>query len=195
MTVTAEDVRVAARLCRMTLEPLVEADWSARAGSLEWDCRQTVAHISDALGFYAVHLASRATGWLKFDVVPHGDATNLHLARLVDATGELLSQVVEAAPSEARAFHHSGMWDKHGFAAMGCLEALVHMGDVAAGLQVTFEPPDALCRRLVDHLFVGAPSDENSWAVLWWATGRGELPQRTRLGADWEAYWLKRMDR
>jgi hypothetical protein len=77
--ISPDHVRAAARLCRQTLEPVVNQDWTVRAGSLEWDCRQTTAHIADALGFYAAHLGSRATEWLKFDVVPHADATNLHL--------------------------------------------------------------------------------------------------------------------
>jgi hypothetical protein len=87
------------------------------------------------------------------------------------------------------------MWDKFGFAAMGCLEVLVHTGDVAVGLGTVFDPPREVCQRVVEHLFVGAPRDEGPWRVLWWATGRGGLPGRERLAADWMAYWLKGSDR
>ena len=56
-----DDVRMVARFCRTHLEPHVERDWGVRAGSLEWSCRETAAHIADALGFYTAHLASNAT--------------------------------------------------------------------------------------------------------------------------------------
>jgi hypothetical protein len=189
--ISPDDVGVAARLCRQTLEPVVNQDWTVRAGSLDWDCRQTTAHIADALGFYAAHLGSRATEWLKFDVVPHADASNLHLVRLVEAMGEVLVQVLAAAPDDARAFHHSGMRDKKTITAMGCLEVLVHTGDVADGLKVTFEPPRELCATVVASTFVGAPVDHDPWRILWWATGRGDLEGQPRLGPDWEAYWLR----
>ena len=168
----------------------MDRDWAIRAGCLEWSCRDTAAHIADALGFYAAHLASMATEWLKFDVVPHADATNLHVLRLIEAMGAAFAHVLEATPGDARAFHHSGMWDRSGFAAMGCLEVLVHAGDVSEGLGIPFDPPRDICRRVVDRLFVGPPPDGDPWRVMWWGTGRGDLPGRDRLGPDWEGRWL-----
>jgi hypothetical protein len=187
-----DDVRVSGRLCRQTLEPYVDRDWSVRASELEWDCRQTVAHISDAFGFYAAHLASRADRWLKFDVVPHADASNLHLVRLAEAMGEVLSLVADAAPDDVIAFHHSGMWDKEAICAMACLEAVVHTGDAAGGLDVSFAPPQELCMRIIEVLFPGAPSDPDPWQAVLWATGRAELPDRPRMGNNWDAYWAAR---
>jgi hypothetical protein len=149
-----------------------------------------VGHVADALAFYAAHLGSKTTEWLKFDVVPHADATNLHLVRLVEAMGEVLGQVLDAAADDIHVFHHSGLWDKTGVAAMGCLEALAHTGDAALGLQIPYEPPRDICRAVVGRLFPGAPREDDPWRVLWWATGRGELAGREPLGADWEAYWL-----
>ncbi len=192
MGLAAEDVRTASQLCRAHLEPHLDLDWNIRAGPLEWSCRETVAHIADALGFYTAHLASQAREWLRFDIVPHDDATNLHLLRLAEAVGAAFAHVIEATPPEAHAFHHSGLWDRTGFVAMGCLETLVHCGDVATGLKIAFDPPPDLCRRVVEHLFVGAPGDQDPWDVLWWATGRGELTDMERLGPDWFAYWVQR---
>ena len=188
----ADDVRRTSQLCRDQLEPHLDRDWTVRAGPLEWSCRETVAHIADALGFYTAHLASQATEWLKFDIVPHADATNLHLLRLVEAFGAALAHVIEATPPDVHAFHHSGLWNRTGFAAMGCLETLVHTGDVAAGLEIAFDPPHDLCRLIVERVFVGAPRHQDPWEVLWWATGRGELRDRERLGPDWLVYWVKR---
>ncbi|MGH2746490.1 MAG: hypothetical protein ACRDKB_01015 [Actinomycetota bacterium] len=190
-----DEVRVAARASREFLEGASDGDWAVRAGPLQWDCRTTAAHIADALAFYAGHLGARASEWLKFDVVPHADASNRHLAHLIEAMGEVLAQVIEAAPADVRAYHHSGMWDKETFAAFGCVEALVHTGDIAAGLDVPYDPPQELCRRVITRLFAEAPEDGDPWSVLWWATGRGGLPGREQLGADWMAYWLKAADR
>jgi len=128
---------------------------------------------------------------LKFDVVPHKDATNRNLARLIEAMANALAYVVEALPSQARAYHHSGMWDRDTLAAFGCVEALVHTGDIAAGLQLEFAPPDEVCRRVVKRAFSGAPQHGDAWAVLWWATGRGDLEGHARLGADWLVYWVR----
>jgi hypothetical protein len=161
------------------------------AGRLEWDCRTTVGHIADALAFFAAHLGSGSTEWLKFDLVSHADATNLHLLRLVEAMGEVLAQVIDAASDDMRAFHHSGLWDRTGFAAMSCLEVLVHTGDVALGLRISFEPPHEICDRVVRHLFLEAPRDEDPWRVLLWATGRDDLAGRESPGADWGAYWMR----
>ena len=187
-----DDVRAAARLCRETLSVATDADWSVPADQLEWDCGFTVVHIADALGFYAAHLAARAPAWLKFDVVPHDDATNVHRLRLVEAMGEVLAVVLEAAPDDAVGFHHSGMRAPDEVAAMGCLETVVHTSDVARGLGIDFDPPADLCLSIVQRLFVDAPADE-PWRVLLWATGRGSLPDRDDLGAGWLTHWWPSM--
>ncbi len=190
----ANDVRVVGRFSREILERAPECDWEVRAGAHDWDCRTTAAHIADALAFFGGHLAARSTQWLKFDLVPHANASNRHLARLIDAMAQVLAQVIEATPEDARAFHHSGMWDKSGFAAMASLESVVHTGDIAVGLGIEFDPPRDLCQRIVDRLFVGRSGDEDPWQLLWWGTGRGDLPGRERLGPGWETYWLKNPD-
>jgi hypothetical protein len=191
MRIGAEDVRTAGSFSCEFLESAGGMDWSVPAGLLDWDCRATAAHIADALGFYAAHLASRADQWLKFDVVPHVDASHGHLARLVAAMAELLARVVETTPEDVRAFHHSGMWDRGTLAAFGCLEAIVHTGDIAAGLTLHYDPPRDVCRRIAEHVFPGAPREADPWTVLWWATGRGELEGYPRHGPDWLSYWMR----
>ncbi len=187
----ALDVRRSAQLCYETLEPGVNLEWSRRARGLDWDCRFTVGHISDALGFYLAHLASRSEQWLKFDVVPHADATNLHLLRLVTAMAEAFAQVLESTPDDARGFHHSGIKSKTQFAANGCLETLVHTDDVAQALDLAFNPTDDLCARVFRDLFWGAPREAPApWDALLWATGRKELAGHD-LGPDWLRYWAE----
>jgi hypothetical protein len=70
---------------------------------------------------------------------------------------------------------------------MGVTETLVHGHDAAQGLGVPWEPPADLCARVLSRLFPGAPADAPPWAVLLWATGRGDLPGRPRLG-EWRWY-------
>jgi hypothetical protein len=53
-------VREAARHSADHLAPLTGRDWSVQAGDLEWNARQTLDHVVDALGFYALTLATRA---------------------------------------------------------------------------------------------------------------------------------------
>ena len=191
----ADDVRIASRLATELLDSAAERDWTVPAGDLEWDCRTTAGHIADALGFYAGHLGGRAKEWLKFDIVPHADASNGHLARLIGALGEVLAQITEVTPHDAVAYHHSGMRGRDTIAAMGCLEALVHTGDIAQGLDIEFDPPRDLCSRVIRELFSGAPKEPDSWRVLSWATGRGELEGEQRLGPEWPMYWARRAAR
>ncbi|MEO5875039.1 MAG: hypothetical protein ABIS86_18675, partial [Streptosporangiaceae bacterium] len=54
--VTAADVRHAVGLSVAALSEALEADWSAPAGSLDWDCWETVEHLSDDLVSYAARL-------------------------------------------------------------------------------------------------------------------------------------------
>lgn len=52
------------------LTPQEGADWHARAGSLEWSCWATAAHVAHDLLAYAGQVAARATdGYLPFDLV------------------------------------------------------------------------------------------------------------------------------
>jgi hypothetical protein len=70
---------------------------------------------------------------------------------------------------------------------MGVVETLVHTGDLANGLGLTWEPPAALCARVLRRLFPDAPADTDPWRTLLWATGRAELPGRPRL-TSWRWY-------
>ena len=42
-----EDLTDAAAFVQETLEPELEADWNAPAGSLEWSCRRTLGLVLD----------------------------------------------------------------------------------------------------------------------------------------------------
>lgn len=181
------DLITAAGICRETLHPALDRDWSAKAGDLEWDCRRTLDHVVDTLLFYAVYLASRATERLAPPRNGDPSASPAHLLATVAAAAAVLSEVARAAPPDTRAFHPAGMADVSGWIGMGCEEILLHTDDIAQGLGLPYRAPNDLAARVLARLFPWAPADVDPWDSLRWAAGRAALPDRERLGPDW--YW------
>jgi hypothetical protein len=185
MHVGANDLRTASRFAVATLAPAVDGDWETRAGELEWSCRETLDHITDALFFYAAHLARQASARVRSvrDGNPTSDIPTLLDA--VESAAAILAALVDAGAPESRAFHPVGLADPEGFAAMGCDEILVHAADIGGGLDVAVDPPADLCARVLERLFPWAPRDIDPWMALRWANGRVALPGHERLDADW----------
>lgn len=165
------------------LTPWEAADWQARAGSLEWTCWQTAAHVAHDLAAYAAQVSSRATeGYLPFDLVTRPGAAPRELLTIVTACGRLLSDAVNSAAAGPVAWHW-GMSDAAGFAAMGIAEVLVHTSDITQGLGVTWSPPAALAELTLARLVPGSPPGPPA-QVLLWATGRAELDGHPTV-TDW----------
>jgi hypothetical protein len=61
VTVTLQDVRQTASVCRRALQPVADKDWDSPAGDLQWSCRTTLGHVLAALLDYAVNLTLRST--------------------------------------------------------------------------------------------------------------------------------------
>ncbi len=196
--VTADDLDQAVRLAVAVLRAVPAAAWDGQAGSLEWDCWETVEHISDALFSYAATLGPR-TPPLDADVPfegerrrPGGPDSAVHANRaagpaglvlVLEACAGLLVAMVRTTPPQVRAYHSFGVSDPAGFAAMGVVETLVHTHDVAEGLGLGWVPPAGLCSQVLTRLFPDAPPTADPWPTLLWATGRAELPGRPRLTA------------
>jgi hypothetical protein len=194
--VTADDLDLAVRLAVDTLRAAPPAAWEEKAGSLEWDCWETVEHLSDDLFAYAAQLGPR-TPPLDGEVPivwerrrPGGPANAIHadrgagpagLLQVLEASGALLVAMVRTASPHTRAHHVFGVSDPEGFAAMGIVETLVHTHDLAEGLGLGWSPPGDLCARVLARLFPHAPSSTAPWPTLLWATGRAELPGHPRL--------------
>ncbi|WP_255219264.1 hypothetical protein [Nocardia tenerifensis] len=170
--------------------------WEGKAGSLEWDCWETVEHLSDDLFAYAVQLGpaapplDREVPFVWESRRPGGPANAVHadrsagaagLLQVLEASGALLVAMVRTTPPETIAYHGFGNSDPEGFAAMGIVETLVHTYDLAEGLGLTWNPPAELCSRVLARLFPDAPRDTDPWTTLLWATGRAELPGHARL--------------
>jgi hypothetical protein len=58
--VTADDVDLAVRLAVGVLREAPAAGWDGKAGSLEWDCWETLEHLADDLFYYAVQLGPQS---------------------------------------------------------------------------------------------------------------------------------------
>jgi hypothetical protein len=178
--------RAVAEMVR-ALGPHDAEDWEVRAGSLDWSCWTTAAHIAHDLLAYAGQVAARPTdGYLPFDLIVRPDASARELLQVATACGGLLTSALTTADPEARAWHW-GPCDPSGFAAMGIAEVLLHTCDVTQGLGVQWLPPAALCATVLHRLFPDAPPGEPA-EVLLWCTGRGELDGRPRRTSwNWQA--------
>lgn len=199
--VSAADVSLAVRLAVAALRCAPVEAWDHPAGSLDWDCWETGEHIADDLFAYAIQLtpATPEGGYVPIVMTrtrPSGPESAIHVSRdqgpaallqAIDACGALLVAMVKTAAPDTRAWHPEGTSDPEGFAAMGVVETLVHVHDVAQGLGILWEPPADLCLRVLARLFPTASEEDPPWTALLWATGRADLPDRPRL-REWRWY-------
>lgn len=190
----AEGVRLVLDLLRRPAA--LAADWDRPAGTLEWSCWETAEHLADDLFAYAAQLGPQAPAavthvpfvWRReapgrpANVIfaEHGGGPE-GLVQVLEACGALHVAMVRTASPGARAFHVFGTTDPEGSAAMGLVELFVHAEDLARGLGLDWEAPEAICARVLKRLFPTAPTDAAPWETLLWATGRGDLPGRERL--------------
>ena len=185
MAVTADDLDAAISAVVSTLRPATGRDWSKPAGTLEWDCWHTAEHIGDCLLSYAAQLAVQpATRYVRFLASAEKDASPAEILEFAEAGGRILAATVRAASPDVRAYHPTGMADPEGFAAMGCVEALLHGHDIAQGLSLDFDAPAGVCASVLARLFPQAAADladSDPWAALQWATGRTALAGRPQL--------------
>ncbi|WP_127498530.1 hypothetical protein [Actinoplanes solisilvae] len=198
-----DDVTRAVALAREMLTPVREKDWHVPAGDLTWTCWETIEHTADDLFAYAAQLApveAARTDWVPFGFgrsreggpnltifVEPEDGPDGLLA-VLESSGALLAAMVATAPADRLTHHSYSMSDPSGFAAMGVVEVLVHLRDVAAGLDVDWQPPADLCAAALARLFRDVPGDTDPWSALLWTTGRIELPGRPRQTSwKWDA--------
>jgi hypothetical protein len=201
--VNGDDVTRACDLARATLTAALDRDWQRPAGGLDWTCFETVEHMADDLFTYAAQLAparpSTTThvpiGWRRQR--EGGPALTIYadpafgpagLVQAFEACGAMLAAMVDTVPADRLSFHNYGPSDAAGFAAMGVVEVLVHMHDVATGLTVPWSPPADLCAAALARLFPSVPAADDPWTTLLWATGRVALPDRpVRTSWVWES--------
>lgn len=184
----ADDVLSAFMASQEALRAARDRDWAAQAGTLDWTCRQTLNHVIDGTLFYSGQVANQASTRLPRIRSGDPDASIDDLITTLGTVGRIFASALRAAPDGARAFHPAGMADMSGYAAMSCVEILVHTGDIAAGLGFNFNPPAGLCDRVVRRLFPWLDdTTPDAWSVLRWTTGRIAIADRDDVAADW--YW------
>src|SRR5579875_846745 len=165
-------VGAAASYVRGVLGPLSDranGGWGAPAGTLEWSCRRTLAHMADACNWYAALLARRATADVEVGTVDQTWQPRVMLDALTSAASVLDAGVAAADPADRGWWHGRGAPDRTGLAAMGCDEVLVHGFDIATSFACEYEPPGDLCAGVVRRLFPWAPPrdvERRPWATL-----------------------------
>ncbi|MEU9740789.1 hypothetical protein AB0E12_16580 [Micromonospora chersina] len=188
MAVTADDLDAALSSVVAILRPATGLDWSVPAGSLEWDCWHTAEHVGDCLMSFAGQLVARPEKrYVRFMATADKDASPEEVLEFAEAGGRILAATVRASGPEVQAYHPTGRADPEGFAAMGCVEALLHGDDIAQGLGLAVDPPRDVCTRLLARLLPDAVrdlADVDPWAALRWSTGRIALPGRPQL-TEW----------
>jgi hypothetical protein len=176
----APDVDQAVAEMMRALRPYTSRDWSARAGSLEWTCWTTAAHVAHDLLAYAAQVAARPErAYLPFELTVAPDASPDAVLDVVVACGSLLSRAIAAARPTDRGWHW-GPCDPEGFAAMGVAETILHTYDIMRGLGVDWRPPPDLCAGVLRRLFPDAPPGDPT-SLLLWCTGRGDLDGHPRV--------------
>lgn len=165
--------------------------WDEQAGRLAWTRWETAEHLADDLFVYAATLAAPTyPADLPFETTRRRDgapdelvhstraAGSPGIAAVIRSASNLLIAIVEATPPTVTADHVFGRTGSEGFAAMACVELIVHGHDIFSDTEVDWEPDEALCKRAVLRLFpdVAGTLNAGSYSELLWATGRIELP-------------------
>lgn len=172
VTIRPDSVEAAAVAVVAALHPGVDADWSVRAGDLEWSVDRTIAHLTGAPSKYAVYLSSRSTRYVAVRVWPEADATRHERLEAIEACAAALAGVAATAPQDAFGFHVTGMRNAEQFLAIACWELLLHTYDVTCGLGLPYEPPAELCRLVIEHYYPDRDEQRPVWPYLLWLSGR-----------------------
>jgi Mycothiol maleylpyruvate isomerase N-terminal domain len=187
---TSSDLRAVVDAIMAGFARVPDDGWERRAHGLDWDCRDTVAHLLDDFGFYAMNLSGRVPpqddyidllepppwreGSPPMVFWPDPAKGTAAIVRCVDATGGLLVAVTATAPPGKVGYHPRGNGDASGFAAMGIVEGTAHAWDVLTAHDIAFRIDDAICERVLNRLFPGAVRSDDPWMDFLTATGRTE---------------------
>jgi len=182
MVLTTDDLDLALAAFSAGVRPVLDRDWSVRAGTLDWDCWHTAEHIGDCLLSYAGQIVAQPDGrYVRFLAKADAGASPAELLEFGEAGGRILAATVRCASPTVRAYHPSGLADLVGFTGMACVEVLLHGQDIATGLDVSLDPPRDLCQRILGRTFphiVAEVADLDPWTGLCWYTGRVVIPDR-----------------
>ncbi len=183
---TSDELAALADFSIDALTEVVDADWSTRAGVLEWSCWQTVDHMVDCLFSYAMQIGARAqSGYLPFEEL-HAklEATPLDLVSGLRSVTALLVAVVRDSPGTVTASDGVLELGLAEWCARAAYELVLHTHDVVSGLGRDLDPPMELCRVIMesDALWMlnseHAKGGSDPWAALLLGSGRPEILQK-----------------
>ncbi|MCP3425766.1 DinB family protein [Rothia sp. AR01] len=183
---TAQDVQSALDAVRERFALVPDAAWELPAEGLDWTCRETVMHILDDLGSYALQLSGRHghEGYAplrEFGVRPgrpvglfwpEEEGGTRAVLDCLDAVGGLLVAVVASAPPDRIGWHPHGRPDRSGLAAMGIVELALHASDILRAQGIAYRAEDDVVTACLDRIFPAAPRTGDPWRDLLAATGR-----------------------
>ena len=196
---TAQDLREVVDAVMEGFARVPDSGWDLPAHHLEWDCRDTAAHLLDDFGYYAMNLSGRRppqdrylelleTTWRAgsppqtFWPDPAGGTATM--VRCVDAVGGLLVAVTATAPPGHVGFHPAGNADASGFAAMGIVEGAAHAWDILTAHGLDFHVDDGVVDRVLNRLFPAAALSDDRWHDFLTATGRTDATRGTHWRWD-----------
>jgi hypothetical protein len=185
---TADDFRIITDDLTGRFAELPDDAWGRPALELEWDCRETAAHLMDDFAFYAMQLSGRQppqddyvalvdpppwqSGGPEILFWPDPATGTAGIVSCFDAAAGLLYAVTATAPAGHRGYHPAGASDASGFAAMGVAEAVLHGFDILAAHGIGYRPDDVVIGRVLDRIFPAAERTDDPWQDLLRASGR-----------------------
>lgn len=156
-TFSSDDFASLAGLAIKTWRLGTDGDWSAKAGTLDWTCRETAAHAIDTVFAPAMFLASRRQhAYPPFEPLRVEDGASIPdlVDGLIAASNTLVGVIVMTPPGTPAIIRRSPAVETAEapeFAARGGLELILHTHDIATGLGLAFVPDLAMCGRLRDQ--------------------------------------------
>jgi hypothetical protein len=180
---TSDEFAVLADLSIDALTDVADADWTTRAGVLEWNCWQTADHMVDCVPSYAMQIGARAhSGYLPFEELhAKPEATPLDLVAGLRSVTALFVAVVRDSPGTATASDGELALSLGDWCARAAYELVLHTHDILSGLGWDLDPPLELCKVILesDALWMlnrgQANEGSNPWAALLLGSGRPEI--------------------
>ncbi|MDE2900837.1 MAG: hypothetical protein OXN15_07445, partial [Chloroflexota bacterium] len=100
-----DDVVAAAETAYALFATLAGLDWSATAGELDWDCRQTLEHVTTVQIFLASNAANQTRSRLPGARANNPEQSIAELVTVHRALANVLAAVLRSMPEDARGFH------------------------------------------------------------------------------------------
>ncbi len=152
----ADVVLAAAALTPLAAVPDQDPGWEQLAVPTPWPADRALQHITDALLYYAGHVARRADRRLP-PLRTESFAPPSELLDNVCTAAHVLTGLLRDLGT-GRAWHPSGHADAAGWTGMAVTEILVHGHDVASVLGVELPLPVQVCARTVARVFPWMPT-------------------------------------